>query len=55
MSTATQTDRDELAKDKALKAAIEKALDFSEAYAAIERAEKIIEDLNKTIKKESSQ
>ena len=54
MSAVTPIIRQEQEQEKRLKEAMAKALDFSEAYAAIERAEKIAEEAMKKIKKESS-
>ena len=47
VSAITQTDRDEQERDEKLQEAIAHALDFSEAYASLERAEKLLEEARK--------
>jgi hypothetical protein len=44
MSAVSQTDYDEIERDRKLKEAIARALDFSEAHESLERAEKLLEE-----------
>jgi hypothetical protein len=53
MSTVSQTDHDEIERDRKLKEAIAKALDFSEAHESLERAEKLLEETLKKLGKTS--
>jgi len=55
MTPVTPIIRQEQEQEKRLKEATAKALDFSEVYESIERAEKIAQDALKNNKKESSQ
>ena len=54
MSAVTPIIRQEQEQDQKLKEAITKALDFSEAYAAIERAEKIAQETLAKYKKDAT-
>ena len=47
MSAPTTRDQQEQEQEQALQEAIEKALDFSELYADIERIEQMIEEAKK--------
>ena len=55
MTAPTPVIRQEQEQDRKLKEAIAKALDFSEAYAAIERAEKIATETLAKYKKDAKE
>ena len=51
MSAVTQVVRDEQEQERRLQEAMRKALDFSEAYESLERAEKKLEEAKKLLPK----